>query len=127
MENNIKILRLVNGEDVICQFTDLNNGEYNVLEPMSVSVREKNNEMQLAMSHWLPVNLISKNEINLKERDILTIFEPNDNFSEYYTHTVEKMHKLLQAKEAADKMTDEEIMEVMDALEDMGDEERVLH
>jgi hypothetical protein len=70
------------------------------------------------MSHWLPVQLIKKNEIKINSRDVLTMFEPNDEFAEYYTNTVEKIKNLLKAKNVADSMTDEEIEDIMDALED---------
>ena len=117
MENNIKIVRLRNGEDIIGSLANVCNGNMDIIEPMSVAV-EEGPHAKLIMSHWLPVQLIKKNEITLKEQDILTVFEPNDDFCEYYLHTVERIKDLLKAKNIADKMTDDEIEEVMDALED---------
>jgi hypothetical protein len=46
------------------------------------------------------------------------MFEPNEEFAEYYTNTVEKIKNLLKAKNVADSMTDEEIEDIMDAMED---------
>jgi hypothetical protein len=46
------------------------------------------------------------------------VIEPNDEFAEYYTNTVEKIKMLLKAKNDTDEMTDEEIEDIMDAMED---------
>jgi hypothetical protein len=115
--NTIKIVRLKNGEDIIGNL-NLINDEYEIMEPMSVNVVMKGQESGLVMSHWLPVQLIKKNEIKINSRDVLTMFEPNDEFAEYYINTVEKIKDLLKAKNLADSMTDEEIEDIMDALED---------
>lgn len=116
--NTIKIVRLKNGEDIIGNLTDNTDGDYEISEPMSVSLVQKGHESGLVMSHWLPVQLIKKNEIKINSRDVLTMFEPNDEFAEYYTNTVEKIKQLLKAKNVADSMTDEEIEDIMDALND---------
>jgi SAM-dependent MidA family methyltransferase len=116
--NTIKIVRLKNGEDIIGNLSDNIDGDYDISEPMSVSLVQKGHESGLVMSHWLPVQLIKKNEIKINSRDVLTMFEPNDEFAEYYTNTVEKIKQLLKAKNVADSMTDEEIEDIMDAMED---------
>lgn len=115
--NTIKIVRLKNGEDIIGNLNMVND-EYEITEPMSVNVVIKGQESGLVMSHWLPVQLIKKNEIKINTRDVLTVIEPNDEFAEYYTNTVEKIKMLLKAKNIADEMTDEEIDDIMDAMED---------
>jgi MinD-like ATPase involved in chromosome partitioning or flagellar assembly len=122
--NTIKIVRLKNGEDIIGVLNDIN-GEYEITEPMSVSLVQRGQQSGLVMSHWLPVQLIKKNEIKINSRDVLTVFEPNDEFAEYYTNTVEKINELLKAKRLADEMTDEEIEDIMDALDD--GEHQTLH
>jgi SAM-dependent MidA family methyltransferase len=116
--NTIKIVRLKNGEDIIGNLSDNTDGDYEISEPMSVSLVQKGHESGLVMSHWLPVQLIKKNEIKINSRDVLTMFEPNEEFAEYYTNTVEKIKNLLKAKNVADSMTDEEIEDIMDAMED---------
>ena len=61
MENNIKIVRLRNGEDIIGSLANVCNGNMDIIEPMSVAV-EEGPHARLIMSHWLPVQLIKKNE-----------------------------------------------------------------
>jgi hypothetical protein len=116
MQNNIKIVRLKSGEDIIGNLCNKADGDIDITEPMSVSVIDEGHRQGLVMSHWLPVQLIKKNEITINSRDVLTVFDPNDEFCEYYSNTVEKLHAVLKAKEMTDAMTDEEIEEVMESL-----------
>lgn len=115
--NTIKIVRLKNGEDIIGSLHNVDEG-FEIAEPMSVEIVNNGKENGLVMSHWLPVQIIKKNMITLSSCDVLTVFDPNEEFAEYYTNTVDKMKELLEAKELASKMTDEEIDNIMDAYED---------
>ena len=115
--NTIKIVRLKNGEDIIGSLHNVDEG-FEIAEPMSVEIVNNGKENGLVMSHWLPVQIIKKNMITLSSCDVLTVFDPNEEFAEYYTNTVDKMKELLEAKELASKMTDEEIHNIMDAYED---------
>ena len=121
----IKIVRLKNGEDIIGSLMTLPIDDIQITEPISVVITNRGPENGLVMVHWLPVQLIKKNEITIKACDVLTMFEPNDEFAEYYLNTVEKIKSLMKAKELTDEMTDEEIEDIMDALEDS--EGQVLH
>ena len=117
--NTIKIVRLKNGEDIIGSLERLPIDDIQITEPMSVAITTRGGqESGLVMSHWLPVQLIKKNEITIKSCDVLTMFEPNDEFVEYYLNTVEKIKSLMKAKELTDEMTNEEIEDIMNALED---------
>ena len=125
----IKIVRLQNGEDIIGNLTtqDIGLGLYQIEEPMSVGIDYHGKQAGLSMQHWLPVQLIKKNEIVIDKKDVLCILEPNDEFCEYYVNTVEKIRDLLSAKEIVDNMDDEEVEEIMDALEEMKQYGNTLH
>ena len=127
MESNIKIVRLLNGEDIIGNVTTMQTGVYNVEEPMTVGIEYRNKEAGLMMHHWLPVQLIEKNEIIIENKDILGILEPNNDFCEYYLNTVEKIKDLLKAKKMIDGMDDEEVESIMDTFYDMDNNEYTLH
>ena len=117
MENNIKIVRLKNGEDIIGNLCNKDDGNLDITEPMSVQIVEEGNHRPgLVMSHWLPVQLIKKNEITINSRDVLTMFDPNEEFCEYYQNTVDKLHDVMKAREYTDSLSDEEIEEVMESL-----------
>jgi hypothetical protein len=123
----IRILRLKNGEDIIGTILNDENTTYDIGDPMTVDIEVRgNNGGHLVMGHWLPVQLIKHNIASIKFEDVLTSLEPQDHFVEYYSNTVEKLQKIIKAKEEAENMSDEEITEILSTLENM-DEDRVLH
>ena len=125
--DNVKIIRLKNGEDIVGQITTNNNDTFDVLEPMTVGVDFRGREAGLVMQHWLPIQLVKKNEVTLSNNDILCFIEPDNNFCEYYTNTVQKIHELLKAKNLVDSLEDEEVNNIMDAIEELQEVGHTLH
>jgi SAM-dependent MidA family methyltransferase len=125
--DNIKIVKLRNGEDLVGTLTSTDIGNYRLEEPMSFEIDFRHNSSGLIMRHWLPVQLVKKNEIELTQKDILAIIEPADDFCEYYWNTVEKIKDLLKAKNLVDDMSDEEIDMIMNEFEDMDNNGSTLH
>ena len=123
----IKIVRLQNGEDIIGNLTNEDIGKFTVEEPMAVNIEYRGREAGLMMHHWLPVQLIKKNEILLENKDVLCILEPNDEFCEYYLNTVEKIKELLSAKNTLDGLDEEETDNIMDAFEELLNDFKTLH
>jgi hypothetical protein len=116
----IQILRLKNGEDIIGEvFTDT--GDYQIQEPMSVSIEQRGHESGLVMHHWLPVQLIERNETFIKKEDVLTTLMPNADFCEFYTNTVDRLERLMKVKKEVDEMSDDEISEIMEDMLDGKD------
>ena len=127
MNLNIKIVRLQNGEDIMGNVTSLDVGKFNVTEPMSVELEYRGKEAGLMMHHWLPVQLIKKNEITLEQKDILCVLEPNEEFTEYYLNTVEKIKELLAAKNLVNDLEEGEIDDIMEAYEELKTHGDTLH
>ena len=125
--DNIKIVKLRNGEDLVGTLTSTDIGNYRLEEPMSFEIDFRHNSSGLIMRHWLPVQLVKKNEIELSQKDILAILEPADDFCEYYWNTVEKIKDLLKAKNLVDEMSDEEIDMIMNEFEDMDNNGSTLY
>ena len=124
---DIKIIRLKNGEDIVGQITTKDNNTFDVLEPMTVGIDFRGREAGLVMQHWLPVQLVKKNEVNISTNDVLCFIEPDNNFCEYYVNTVEKIHELLKAKNLVDSLEDEEVNNIMDAIEELQAVGHTLH
>ena len=121
----IQILRLKNGEDIIGQVsTGLD--DYEINQPMSVSVEHRGRESGLVMEHWLPVQLVNDNKTVIKKEDVLTTFIPNKEFSEYYENTVERLDRLLKVRKEVEEMSDDQISEIMEDLLDK-DINRIYH
>jgi hypothetical protein len=125
--NTIKIVRLKNGEDIIGNVTANGIQYYDIDEPMAFEVDYRGNHSGLIMRHWLPVQLLKKNHIQLNSHDVLCVLEPDDEFSEYYLNTVEKVNRLLDAKATVKNMTDEEIQEIVDEFNTMNQGNDTLH
>jgi hypothetical protein len=123
---NIRIVRLKNGEDIVGQIINVDD-TYDVIEPMTVDVEYRGKEAGLVMRHWLPVQLVKHNEINIKQSDVLCVLEPSDDFVEYYVNTVEKIHDLLKARNLVDELDDDEVNDIMDALEELEQHGNTLH
>jgi len=115
----ISIFRLKSGEDIIGQYFTEENDNYDIKHPMSVELDYRGNKANLVMHHWLPVQLISRNEATISKQDILCVFDPNEDLEVYYKDTVEKLEKVLETKGLDDGMTNEEIHEAMMVMEEM--------
>jgi hypothetical protein len=132
--DNIKIVRLQNGEDIIGSITSNNSGIYDISEPMSVEVTSRNGVPMLGMAHWLPIQLVKTNEVTLTDKDILCMVDPSDDFIEYYTNTVEKLRDLIKAKnllkkemETSSDTFEEDIEEIMNHLKAMPGDKDIIH
>lgn len=123
MENSIQMLRLKNGEDIIGCTSLVSTNYYHVKEPMVVLVKNQG----LLMQNWLPVQLLKKNEATLSIQEVLGVFEPTDEFIEYYNNTIEKINRLIEAQNRAVNMTDNEIQEAVLSLEDIELGDNQLH
>jgi hypothetical protein len=92
--NDIKIVRLNSGEDIIAEYTLDKKGK-NVLlnNPMHIIFKRTPSGSIMMILPWLPVELLKENVALIEAKNILTIAEPKDDLITYY-------HKLLeQAKE----------------------------
>ena len=122
----VKIIRLKSGEDIIGMCNAFSKEEMDIFEPMTVDVETRGTYAgHLIMANWLPVNLIKENKTTLKTEDVLFLLDPEDSFIEYYNNMVDKLKEALQAKRDVQDMSDEQITEILNAME--NPESRVLH
>ena len=125
--DKIKIVRLKTGDDLIGTVT-LKDGMVEIHEPMVVDIDyEGRSGADLLMSHWLPYRLIKDKEVQIDKSDVLFIASPDDDFAEYYKHTVEKINKLLNYKAATDQMDEEEMGQVNAAMDQMNSPGCTIH
>jgi len=141
--DNIKIVRLQSGEDVIADYTQVE-GDSSVLltNPMClIFKRMPTGRAVMLMSPWLPLELVEKNEAWLFEADILSIFQPKSQIIDYYTNTVKEVQDdMLQEEmhgqsltnitdEFDDEMSEEEELQAMEELEELRKDvkKRLLH
>ena len=88
--NNIKIVRLQSGEDVMAHYyADEENGTVMLDNPMHIIFKRiPTGQTVMLMMPWLPIELIKENNAVIYDSDILTIIEPKDDLINYYGEIV---------------------------------------
>jgi len=127
LEYKTQIIKLQNGTDLIANVAMNNAEEYVLEEPMEFNIDFRGRDSGLVMRHWLPVQLLKKNSISIKSKDVLSVMEPEDEFCEYYLNTVYKIKELLKAKSLVDNMDDDEIQDILDDFEDLSNDGDTIH
>jgi hypothetical protein len=111
--SNIKIIRLQSGGSIIATIEELVKDEFLLSEPMYFDVDPRGEQTHIVMSHFLPIQLVEKNEVVLNKRDFVYVVTPTEEFVEYYSNSVERLRKLFEMKE----MDDEELQQSEEALD----------
>lgn len=107
--DNIKIVRLQSGDDIIANYTeDEESGLIHLDRPMALFFKRlSSGKSMMMMSPWLPLELIKDNSADLYSQDILTVIEPRQSLIEYYTTAMDEAQQLID--EASDEV-DEAIL-----------------
>lgn len=118
--DNIKIVRLHSGEDIIANYhIDKANNLVLLDRPMHVIFKRLPDEKTvMMMMPWLPLELIKENNALINNTDILTTIEPRKELISYY----------LQASLSSDSLVEDEdvgisLLSPFDDNEEDGDEE----
>jgi hypothetical protein len=93
--DNIKIVRLQNGEDIIANYQE-DDGEGTVLltNPMSLMFKRlPTGKAVMMMCPWLPLELIDNVSAKLFVQDILSVFQPREKIIGHYNNTVIEVEK----------------------------------
>jgi len=121
--NNIKIVRLQSGEDIIADFIEDNDNETVLLDnPMHIIFKRiPTGQTVMMMMPWLPLEIIKDNSAMIYISDILTVINPKDEMIKYYGDVVveaqqqmEKKFPKLYADDEEEEDDDEEDTELDD-------------
>mgnify|MGYP003625952663 FL=1 len=86
-QQNIKLVRLQSGEDVIADITS--DSDSTILNnPMVLMVRRSPKGSVMMMVPWLPIEIISDNMATLNNREIVTFTNPKNSLIEYYLNAI---------------------------------------
>lgn len=115
---NVKIIRLVTGEDVLADFIeDSSDGTALLSNPMRlVFKRLPTGQNAMHMSPWLPIELIEENIAQIHCADILTVVNPKEELVDHYNTIVDSEQNRLilqdeQIRYALNRLREEEIEE----------------
>ena len=127
----IKILRLQNESDIICTLEEIRNGEYVITDPMYFDLQNRGGVMHIVMDFYLPIQVMERNEVVIKESDVLFQTTPSQDFMEYYMNSVESLKKMKPEGDFEESVNGElnaRIKEmVVEAFMEMDPEDKVFH
>ena len=121
--NNIKIVRLQSGEDIIADIISDDENETMLLDnPMQVIFkRMPTGQTVMMMMPWLPIEIIKENNAVLYQEDILTVIEPREDLIDYYGNVVVEAQHRMESSRRFNNLGDEED----DESEEEFDEEEI--
>jgi hypothetical protein len=114
---NIKIIRMKAGYDLIGFVSEDLTHQVHIKKPMKIGIQVDPRDQQqfFVIQNWLPHQYFSQDEVNLWQDDIMFIVEATESFKEYYVEMLHKLDKLITAVSILDAVKDsEEIMNAMD-------------
>lgn len=138
MLEQIKLVRLQSGEDIIAVYIEDPESEMvQLINPMTVFFKKLASGSSLLMvSPWLPVEIVENDSATIYTSDILTVVEPKQNVIEYYQRTLLELQKYKDEEQSSESILDwgdddeEETLseeEVKEALEELKSNKRLLH
>lgn len=125
--DNIKIVRLKSGEDIVGVIREDDYGKLYVEDPMEIEfhIDNRKTKQMIVLTHWAPIHIIKTNEAAIYDTDILTTFEPNEAFVEYYQSSVITMDQLRKRTQEVEDMSDDDINTLITAMAEK--EEQTIH
>jgi SAM-dependent MidA family methyltransferase len=127
LEYKTQIIKLQNGTDLIANVTATSLDRITLEEPMEFQIDYRGKDTGLIMNHWLPVQLVKRNSVEIFTKDVLSILDPDEEFCEYYINTVSRIKGLIKAKNEVTKMSEEEITQMINEFEDLPSNGDTLH
>lgn len=115
---NIKIIRMKTGYDVIGFVSEDVNHQVHIKKPMkiSITVDPKDQQQFFVIQNWLPHQYFSKDEVDIWQDDILFIIEATESFKTYYIEMIHKLDNLISATSVLNNLKDS--VEILDAIDE---------
>jgi hypothetical protein len=131
--DNIKIVRLQSGEDIIADYRE-NEGDGTVLltNPMYLLFKRlPTGKAVMLITPWLPMELVENVSAKLYAQDILSVFQPKEKIIGHYNNTLIDIQNDMNAYEGEMSVSsdDEEgdYEEDQEELEELQDLRKYLH
>jgi hypothetical protein len=98
----VKILRLKDGLDIICDCIFERDNKVVIQNPMLFELRGTN----LILQYWLPMAVMKGESVEMRMDNILCTMDPTDDFEEYYSTSILRL-KDSERKEREVDLNDE--------------------
>ena len=122
--NNIKVVRLLDGTDIVSIIDELRNGEFLLVNPMEFQVQVRGQASHITLAPYLPFQFVEKNEVVIYSKDVVFMTTPKEEFSEYYENAVEQLLDTENEEEPLPEKIKDLMIKAFIALDP---EEKVLH
>ena len=112
----VKLIRLKTGEDIISYIETYDAGTVILRSPMVVIVKMnmRTENQTVLMDHWLPITVIKENEAIIDASEILTMIDPTSEFSEYYVNAVITLDEIKQSVSNGSSSNEDEFNKDLD-------------
>lgn len=100
--DNIKIVRMHSGEDIMAEliYTE-SEGFLTLKNPMSLFFKRlPTGKSMMVMMPWIPMEIIEQNFAVIHDGDVITIFEPKNSLIQYYNKTLEDIYLKMEQTDA---------------------------
>jgi hypothetical protein len=114
--NNIKIVRLQSGEDIVADMIEDNDNDVVMLNnPMHIIFKRiPTGQTVMMMMPWLPIELIKENAAVIYTSDILTVIDPKQELVNYYGNVVTEAQLKMQQHTSLDTDYEDDVDEEED-------------
>ena len=126
---NYQVVKLSNGEDIICKVENLDSGKFKVTSPLKMSTHTKVTERgaveSLGLSRWLQVYSDEPHYI-IEKSGVVIMTPASEGLCRYYEYVLKSMEKI----EMMPGPTNEELNEIENDEFDLDDcdmEEKIYH
>ena len=119
----IKVIRLKVGIDLIGYVSELDSHRYRITKPMKIGIQidPTNAQPYFTMQTWLPTQYIKTDFVDLWDNDIVFVSDTTINFEDYYLDTINKFDRINAGLEVIDNIKtikdEEEIMKALDEMD----------
>jgi len=122
--NNIKIVRLLDGTDIVSVIDEIRTGEFLLINPMEFQVQVRGQASHITLAPYLPFQFVEKNEVVIYAKDVVFSTTPKEEFAEYYETSVEQLLENVNEEEPLPERIKDLMIKAFIALDP---EEKVLH
>ena len=124
---NYQVIKLSNGEDIICNVEELESGKFKITSPLKMCTQSKITERgvieSLGLSRWVQV-YSDQPYYNIEKNSVVIMTPASEGLGRYYEHVLKSMHTA-ELKGPTDEELDS-IEEEEEYLDDM-DEDFLTH
>lgn len=121
--NNTKVVRLLDGTDIISVIDEIREGEFLFVNPMEFQIQNRGLVSHITIAPYLPIQFVERNEVVIYQKDVVFMTTPKEEFVEYYENSVDQL-----SVEEDDASMPEKIKDLMmKAFIELDPEEKVIH